>query len=355
MSDQTSNALIAVVLGTAVAIVLLIPTAAVQYRRDGRLGPGDLSILLSGAVYGLALWTYTLLPVPPQGRYACKGTQLDPLGSVRGIWADDPGGPLGLVRDAAFLQIALNVLLFVPLGYFIRVIAHRGVVVAGLVGFATSLLIELTQLTGDWGVYACAYRLFDVDDLSVNTLGAVGGSLLSAVFVDREPKIARLPTTVSFGRRLVGMVCDVLFVVLVGAAVAVGYLAWHEWGPGGGRDLDVQTWLQLGVPFAGEALCVLVLGRTVGEWVVDTRTRRRRGGPAVGARLLKLAAGISPLFAFALLGGWWAAIGLPAYLLVTAVAAWTTTGHRGLSNAVAGLDLEIDLEVDPEQPVRSGA
>ena len=43
-------------------------------------------------------------------------------------------------------------LLFVPLGFFIRVIAHRGVVVAGLSGLAISLLIEVTQLTGAWGL-----------------------------------------------------------------------------------------------------------------------------------------------------------------------------------------------------------
>ena len=333
MSDQTTNALIAIALGTVVAVVLLIPTAAVQYRRDGRLGPADLSVLLSGAVYGLALWTYTLLPVPPAGEYSCKGKQLDPLGSIRLIWAGDTGGPLGLLRDAAFLQVVLNVLLFVPLGYFLRVILRRGVVVAGSTGLATSLLIEVTQLTGDWGLYECAYRLFDVDDLGVNTLGAIGGSLLSAVFVDREPKAVRLPTTITFGRRLVGMVCDVLFVVLLGASVALGYRAVAD-------DLDVQTWLQLGVPFLAEAGCVLVLGRTVGEWVVDTRTRPGRRGPVLGWRLVKLVVGVVPLLGLALLDGWWVAPGLAAYAALTV-----------LSNRVAGLELEIDAE----EPVRSGA
>jgi glycopeptide antibiotics resistance protein len=333
VSDQTTNALIAVALGTVVAIVLLIPTAAVQYRRDGRLGPADLSILLSGAVYGLALWTYTLLPVPPAGEYSCKGKQLDPFGSIRMIWSGDAAGPLGLLRDAAFLQVVLNVLLFVPLGYFLRVILRRGVVVAGLSGLAVSLLIEVTQLTGDWGLYHCAYRLFDVDDLGVNTLGAIGGSLLSAIFVDREPKAVRLPTTVSFGRRLVGMTCDVVFVVLVGAVVALGYRAVAD-------DLDVQTWLQIGVPFVAEALCVLVLGRTVGEWVVDLRTRPRRRGPVLGWRLVKLTCGLGPLLGLALLDGWWVAPGLVVFAVLMVI-----------SNPVAGLELEID----DEEKVRSGA
>lgn len=355
MSDQTTNALIAVALGTVVAVVLLIPTAAVQYRRDGRLGPGDLSILLSSAVYGLALWTYTLLPVPAAADYPCQSAKLEPLGTISLIWTADAGGGLGILRDEAFLQVALNVLLFVPLGYFVRVIAHRGVVVAGSIGLALSLLIEVTQLTGAWGVFSCAYREFDVDDLMVNTLGAIGGSLLSAVFVDRAPKQIRLPTTVSFGRRLVGMACDVLFILLLGTAVALAYRGWQDYGPGGRADLDVQTWLQLGAPFVAEACCVLVLGRTVGEWVVDTRTVARRRGPVGWWRLVKLLCGVAPLFALAFLEGWSMVAGLSAYAVLTVVAASRTAGYRGLSNVVAGLDLEIDLEPAAPDVARSDA
>ena len=122
----------------------------------------------------------------------------------------------------------------------------------------------------------------------INTLGAIGGSLLSAVFVDRAPKEVRLPTSVSFGRRLVGLACDVVFIVVFGAVVALGYRAVAD-------DVDVQTWLQLGVPFLTQALCVLVLGRTLGEWVVDTRTLARRRGPVVGWRLVKLVVGVGPI------------------------------------------------------------
>ena len=40
MGDQGSSALAALILGSVVAVLLFIPVAAVQYRRDGRLGPG---------------------------------------------------------------------------------------------------------------------------------------------------------------------------------------------------------------------------------------------------------------------------------------------------------------------------
>ena len=39
VGDQGTNALAALILGSVVAVLLFIPVAAVQYRRDGRLGP----------------------------------------------------------------------------------------------------------------------------------------------------------------------------------------------------------------------------------------------------------------------------------------------------------------------------
>ena len=184
MSDQATNALLAIGLGTLVAIVLLVPVAAYQYRLDGRLQASDLAILLSGAVYGLALWTYTLLPVPPAGEYDCKGRQLDPLGSLGAV---DLAGPATLLRDPAFLQVALNVLLFVPLGYYVRQILGRGVVVATLLGLGISLLPPLTVRRGH-GV------------VGLRTEPPIGRELLAVVAAGRTPPpaasalLALLPT-----------------------------------------------------------------------------------------------------------------------------------------------------------------
>ena len=42
-------------------------------------------------------------------------------------------------------------------------------------GIGLTLLVELTQLTGAWGLYPCAWRKFDVDDLITNILGVAMG------------------------------------------------------------------------------------------------------------------------------------------------------------------------------------
>lgn len=343
MQDQTTNALIAVALGSVLAVVLLIPVAAVQYRLDGRLGPRDLAILVTAAVYALSLWTYTLLPMPAEDTYRCRGSQLRLFGSLGTVRLPEEG-PAALLRDPAFLQVALNVLLFVPLGYFVRAVLRRGVLVATALGLGTSLLIELTQRTGVWNLYDCAYRLFDVDDLVVNTLGATVGSLVSLLLVRRRRPEVVMPTRVSFGRRLVGFACDVLFVVMLGAAAGLGFRAWQLYvleRPLGSLDVGAQSLLQWAVPFTVEALLVLASGRTVGELVVSVRAVARRPGWTVPARLVKLATGVGPVFLLAPLDPRPALALLAVYAFLTFGFAWRTTGHRGLSHVLSGMDLVI--------------
>lgn len=73
----------------------------------------------------------------------------------------------------AFFNIVGNVLIFVPFGLFLPILTKGGmnVIFTTIVGFATSLAIEFTQLMSHVGC-------FDVDDLMLNTIGAFLGSLI---------------------------------------------------------------------------------------------------------------------------------------------------------------------------------
>jgi glycopeptide antibiotics resistance protein len=52
-------------------------------------------------------------------------------------------------------------------------------ILAALFGAGLTLAVELTQLTGIWGLYPCAYRQFSVDDLILNASGVVLGFVLA--------------------------------------------------------------------------------------------------------------------------------------------------------------------------------
>ena len=89
----------------------------------------------------------------------------------------------------------------------------RGFWLTTLAGFGLSLALELTQLTGIWGIYAVRYRSFDVDDLVASTLGASLGWLLAPLVVllparrhtDNQPAAVG---SLSPGRRFLALLVD---------------------------------------------------------------------------------------------------------------------------------------------------
>lgn len=347
MRNDGLAGILAVVVGVALALVLFVPFAAVRYRRDGRLTLAALVGLVAVVVYGLALWTYTLLPLPAPADVKCRATLTTPFGFLDDIRAEGLRDVVDLLRSAAVLQFVLNIALFVPLGAIVRLVVRRGWVVATAVGFGLSLLIETTQLTGLWGVYDCAYRYFDVDDLIANTSGALLGSLGALALitlVPRAPTRDREPTVgITAGRRLVANVCDVLVMLMVAAAALVAWRVWLVYGrdvPVDEIDVTTQAMVQWGVPMLLEAIAVLGFGRTIGEAVVAVRARSRRPTLTVPARVVKLVTGVG---AFAVLAAWddpaasWALLVFVGATIVAAVA----VPDRGLSNTLAGMDLEV--------------
>ncbi|WP_035696793.1 VanZ family protein [Glycomyces tenuis] len=302
MSGQVFPAFAAMVLGVLLGIVLFVPFVVVQYRRRGRLTLRRTLLWSGFLLYCLALWTYTLLPLPSPDEIVCAPAQLRPFQFVHDIF-DYPAGSAGeLARNPAIMQVALNVMLFVPLGFFVRLIWRRGFAVATAAGFATSLAIETTQLTGVWGLYPCSYRLFDVDDLMANTAGALLGGLLSVALrpwlSDRSaPAEATKPRPVTVPRRLLVMLCDVLSVWLLGGFAGVLVNVWRLYA----LNADPATLDQgpaniaaTAVPLVVIGAVVLATGRTVGDLAVLIRWE---GGvrPRALGRLLRYLGGI---------GGW---------------------------------------------------
>jgi glycopeptide antibiotics resistance protein len=338
------NGFVAIAGGVLIAVLSFVPLAWVHYRRAGRFSSADLLALVVVPVYGLALWTYTLLPLPDPAELVCRAAILEPFHMVDDLRAAWQGSLLDLLRDPVFLQIALNVALFVPLGVILRVRYRRGLVWATTAGLGISLLIETTQLTGIWGLYDCAYRFFDVDDLVLNTSGAVLGSLLAVPLAQRlpDPDAVPAPTSPSFGRRMVALVSDAFTMVLIGAVAVVGWRIWRidlQQAPPSALDPVEQAVIQWGAALAVEALFVLGLGCTVGEVVVRLRTVARSRAWTLPSRLVKLAVGPGLVAVF---GAWdspWSSVGLLVLATALVVSAATTRDHRGLANLAAGLDV----------------
>ena len=332
MGGAAYSAIMAIGLGVLVGIALFVPFVAISYRRRGGLTLGRALLWAAALVYFLAIWTYTLLPLPQSDDYRCAPAVLSLGPFVQDISdAIARGHPL---TDFALLQIVFNVLLFLPLGFFLRVLGRRGVVVALIVGAATSLLIETTQLTGVWGLFPCAYRMFDVGDLLTNTTGAVLGSLL-ALAVPRRLRdadvtdLADAPRPLTRPRRLLAMLCDVLAAGLLSMAVGISVQVWLEFVVDD-RDAVLDGSLSgtatTIVPIVVWAVHVLTPGRPGGDLAVE---RRYRGGPLPQAlaRPLRFLGGIGGYLLLGLLPWSWLQLLFVVFALVMTL---RTPGGTGL-------------------------
>lgn len=332
----------AILLGSGLALLAFLPVVAARYRKAGRLRPVDLLTLLAVATYAVALWTYTLIPLPDADDFTCAASNLRPLAFLDDIReAIRKAGGFSW-RNRALLQAAFNVVLFLPLGYFLRVLARRGIVIATLAGFAISAAIELTQRTGIWGLYRCAYRVFDVDDLLLNTFGAFLGSLLAipVAAVLRRTRPVPAVDHVTLGRRLVGMLADLMVMSGLSFSVVIGWRAIGLYLLDLSVDqlpavVDQVLWLL--PPFLLQAWWVLLRGRTVGEDIVQLEPVAPTGQTG-RARWLKFGFGVG---GYLLLSAWWGLAAL-GFGVVTVIAAWRTAGHRGLSHTVASMELRVE-------------
>lgn len=204
---------------------------ALQYHRFGRLSWGHSLAAIATVVYVFAVGAYTMLPLPESREASCQvqtgGVQLDPLGPLRDLRHLAEQGGSVMLHSSIFWQLALNVVLFIPLGILAVRWLGLNPVVAVALGFMGSVFIEVLQYTGIGGLY-CSYRVADVGDIETNTLGALIGVLLACTPLFSWIKTPKQLTgsakqrPLTRGRRLWGMLFDLAFVYL---AVSLGQAA----------------------------------------------------------------------------------------------------------------------------------
>jgi glycopeptide antibiotics resistance protein len=287
-----------------IVLIVMLPVAVVSYRRRGRAGGWTTLAFYAFLFYLLAAALQTVIPLPsdPAGYCAdhnyASTPQLRPFYFVQVLQERAQGDwSLGsLIHYGSVWSTALNVALLVPLGFFLRYLAGMRFLAATALAIGVSLLFELTQLTGLWFAYPCAYRLFSVDDLMLNTAGAVLGWLVAGPLgrvlppVEPERERRRYATKVTVSRRMFALLADAVgFVALTGLVVGLIVLFG---GPSGGRGPIIAVlaavWFLL-VP--------VLTGSTVGKRAMLLRIERtngRRAGPV--SLLVRNGVLLSPLW-----------------------------------------------------------
>ncbi|MEU4421069.1 VanZ family protein [Actinoplanes sp. NPDC024001] len=210
--SEITDALIAVLFFASLVPLLALPWIHHQYRRFGRLRGWSAVLAALEVLYLCGLVAYTLFPLPSDIVEVCARHNLNPLNDLA-------------ASRSAILQVALNVLLFMPLGYLLRYRFRRTLLVSTAIGLAVSLLIETTQGTAIFGIYPCPYRVADTGDLITNTFGTVAGWLLAAATARLLPAPEPVPLThpdpAGLPRRAFAVLADFLIAYLFSTAVLV--------------------------------------------------------------------------------------------------------------------------------------
>ena len=170
---------------------------SIQYRTYGSVSYFRTFILYSFLLYCMAAYFLVIFPLPDPAEVATRTTpyvQLIPFNVVKVFFQDSGfkltsfGTYITALKSREFLQPAFNCLLTVPLGCYLRYYFKCSTKKALGISFGFTLFFELTQLSGLYGFYSRPYRVCDVDDLILNTLGSMIGFYLTGFVMNILPK-----------------------------------------------------------------------------------------------------------------------------------------------------------------------
>lgn len=302
-----------------VALLLAVPYALYQYRRFGAISIWKTFVVFTFILYCLCAISLIVFPLPADHSAVVESArtpQLHPFHVIeqiretidfslsdRSTW-----GPA--LRSPVVYEAIFNVMLTVPLGAYLCYLFRCRWWMALLIGMATTLLFETSQLTGLFGLYAHPYRLFDMDDLILNTTGTMLGFWLMIPLAWALPSMdevneqarERGSSRVSLTRRALAAVVDltvlaVLFVLAwivlsptdaqIAKALAVDpsragakTLAFRFIG---GLFADPMSALLLALGIGAVLFAVIPMaskGRTIGKALVGIRIVKADGGDA---------------------------------------------------------------------------
>lgn len=214
-----------------IAFILTIPFLIHQYRKYG-----GIPILKSACFYSLILYLIcayflVMLPLPTiedVAKMTGPKTQLHLFQFVKDIMVtvdfnisgiDDI---LNIFKSSTVYIVLFNTVLTLPLGVYLRYFFKKKWYHTIFYSFLLSLFFELTQLSGLYGIYPRPYRLFDVDDLLINTLGGLIGHTITPIFTiflptreELETKSYKKGQKVTLLRRAMSLIIDIFILSIL--------------------------------------------------------------------------------------------------------------------------------------------
>ena len=214
-----------------IAFVLTIPFLLHQYRKYGAIPLLKSFIFYSLILYLICAYFLVMLPLPSIDsvkKLTTPTTQLIPFQFIKDILATTSfkiknlSDVINIFKQPPVYTVLFNIILTLPLGVYLRYYYNKNWLQTIGYTFLLSLFFEITQLSGLYGIYPRPYRLFDIDDLLINTLGGLIGYIVAPLFTiflptreELEEKSYNKGTKVTLLRRTVSLSIDFFSLSLV--------------------------------------------------------------------------------------------------------------------------------------------
>lgn len=265
---------IALITFPIIAFIFTFPFAIYQYKKHGYINKFRIFILYSFLLYLIVAYYLVILPLPKTRDVKSLQSadteyyNLIPFRFIYNILKESnvvwnsPSTYKYIFTERAFLQAAFNGILLTPLGIYLRYYFKKDLKRTLLITFLVSLFFEVTQITALYGIYNAPYRIFDIDDLFLNTLGGYIGYLITPMFTfflpntnDIDNNVDFESMRVSYFRRFLAYIIDMFIITLILR---------------GKEDIFIQAI----VYFIYFILMVYFTnGKTIGKWLTATKVK----------------------------------------------------------------------------------
>lgn len=221
----------AILIFPIIAFIFSLPYIIYNYNKYGSFLSIRIAIVYSFILYLICAYSLVILPLPSIVYVASLTTprmQLVPFQFISDILAttsfsiSDPSTYLSTLNTPAVYQVLFNIAMCIPFGMYLRYYFKCSFKKTALFTLLLSLFFELTQLSGLYFIYPRSYRIFDIDDLLINTLGGVIGYALMTPFMKFLPTRDEIDKVsyergmhVSLPRRSLALLLDYTVIIII--------------------------------------------------------------------------------------------------------------------------------------------
>lgn len=219
------------------AFILTIPFLIYQYNKYGAIPAIKSIVFYSLILYIINAYFLVILPLPSISEVSnlTKPTyQLIPFNFIdtiiksTNINFNNIDSIIKAIKQPSVYITIFNLFLTLPFGFYIKYYFDKKWYQVIFYTFILSLFFELTQLSGLYGIYPRPYRIFDVDDLIVNTIGGFIGCIITpiiCIFIPTKKELEKLSykkgKKVSLLRRFLAFSIDLLFILLATICIKI--------------------------------------------------------------------------------------------------------------------------------------